>query len=102
MTQPEDDEVDENGVATRHTDHQLQTRLSSEGLQRRCPSRFVTLGMFEEEQGVNSLYLALGFLKWFEDDRSEKERYAPLLLIPVCSMGDRPRRGSNCSSRRTN
>ncbi|SDA10013.1 Superfamily I DNA and/or RNA helicase [Ruminococcus sp. YE71] len=36
-----------------------------------------------EENGANTLYLALGFLKWFETDRSEKPRYAPLVLIPV-------------------
>ncbi len=37
----------------------------------------------EEEQGVNILYLALGLLKWFEDDKSDVERFAPLVLLPV-------------------
>jgi very-short-patch-repair endonuclease len=37
----------------------------------------------EEEQGVNVLYLALGFLKWFETEQSEVDRYAPLVLLPV-------------------
>lgn len=36
-----------------------------------------------EENGSNTLYLALGFLKWYESDISEKERYAPLILVPV-------------------
>ena len=36
-----------------------------------------------EENGTNTLYMALGFLKWYENDISEKERYAPLLLIPI-------------------
>lgn len=36
-----------------------------------------------EENGVNTLYLALGLLKWYETDRSTQARYAPLLLIPV-------------------
>jgi hypothetical protein len=36
-----------------------------------------------EENGANTLYLALGFLKWFESDISEKPRYAPIVLIPV-------------------
>ena len=36
-----------------------------------------------EENGANTLYLALGFLKWFETPRSEKPLYAPLLLLPV-------------------
>ncbi len=37
----------------------------------------------EEEQGVNILDLAFGLLKWFEDDKSETERFAPLVLLPV-------------------
>jgi hypothetical protein len=36
-----------------------------------------------EESGANTLYLALGFLKWFETDLSQKPRQAPLVLIPV-------------------
>ncbi len=37
----------------------------------------------EQETGVNTLFLALGFLKWYEDATTEKARYAPLLLVPV-------------------
>jgi very-short-patch-repair endonuclease len=37
----------------------------------------------QEEQGVNILFLALGMLKWFEDKNSDKERFAPLILVPV-------------------
>jgi very-short-patch-repair endonuclease len=37
----------------------------------------------EEETGVNVLYLALGFVKWFERDDSNEERFAPLVLLPV-------------------
>ncbi|WP_295154578.1 DUF4011 domain-containing protein, partial [uncultured Ruminococcus sp.] len=36
-----------------------------------------------EENGVNTIYLAMGFLRWYETDRSEKPRYAPLVLVPV-------------------
>lgn len=36
-----------------------------------------------EENGTNTLYLALGCLKWYESDTSQKARYAPLILIPV-------------------
>lgn len=36
-----------------------------------------------EENGANTLYLALGFLKWYETDKSEQPRYAPIVLIPV-------------------
>ena len=36
-----------------------------------------------EENGANTLYLALGFVRWFETEKSERPRYAPLVLIPV-------------------
>ena len=36
-----------------------------------------------EENGANTLYLALGFLRWYEDDKADKERLAPLVLYPI-------------------
>ncbi len=36
-----------------------------------------------EESGANTLYLAVGFLQWFESPQSEKPRRAPLLLLPL-------------------
>ena len=36
-----------------------------------------------EENGANTLYIALGMLKWYETKSSERPRYAPILLIPV-------------------
>ena len=36
-----------------------------------------------EEGGANTLYLALGFLRWTEDERAEKTHLAPILLVPV-------------------
>lgn len=36
-----------------------------------------------EENGANTLYIALGLLKWYETASSERPRYAPILLLPV-------------------
>lgn len=36
-----------------------------------------------EENGANTLYLALGLLKWYETPSSERPRYAPIVLLPV-------------------
>lgn len=36
-----------------------------------------------EETGANSLFLAIGVLRWFENPLSETPRYAPVLLLPV-------------------
>jgi very-short-patch-repair endonuclease len=76
------DETDEEATE-RYTDDRLQTALTSEGLQKRLLGLFYDAKTHEEEQGVNILYLAVGFLKWFEADCSEQARFAPLLLLPV-------------------
>jgi len=80
---PETAASDEDGVAKRHRDTVLQTQLTAEGLQKRLTALYYESIEIEEEQGVNVLYLALGFIKWFEDARSEVERFAPLVLVPV-------------------
>ncbi len=36
-----------------------------------------------EETGANVLYLALGFLKWYEVESSDSPRSAPLILLPI-------------------
>lgn len=36
-----------------------------------------------EETGANSLFLAIGVMRWFESPQSETPRYAPVLLLPV-------------------
>lgn len=36
-----------------------------------------------EETGANSLFLAVGVLRWYETEHSTNPRYAPLLLLPV-------------------
>ena len=83
LAQPEDDEVDENGVAARHTDTKLQTRLTPSGLQKRLLELYFDARTLEEEQGVNILFLALGALKWIDPNNSANIRHAPLILVPV-------------------
>jgi hypothetical protein len=76
-------ESDSTNVVGIEGDTVLQTSLSSGGLQKKLLSLYYDARTFEEEQGVSILYLALGFLKWFETETSTTERYAPLLLVPV-------------------
>lgn len=68
---------------SRFTDNQLETRLGPDGLQKRLLKLARDARTAEEEQGVNILFLALGFLTWFEDEASKVKREAPLLLLPV-------------------
>ncbi len=83
LAQP-DDESRANGMPDpRHTDSRLQTRLTSERLQARLLTMYYDAQTYEQEQGVSILYLAIGFLKWYESDSSDKARFAPLLLVPV-------------------
>jgi Superfamily I DNA and RNA helicases and helicase subunits len=83
LDQPEEDEIQvPNGEGRRRADT-FQTRLTSEVLQRRLLRLFLDARTYEEEQGVNILFLAIGFLKWYEAPNSDQPRYAPLLLIPV-------------------
>ncbi|MDZ4364160.1 DUF3320 domain-containing protein [Brevundimonas sp.] len=83
IPQPGDDGVDERGVASRHADTRLQTRLTSEGLQKRLFDVWYDAQTLEQEQGVNILYLAVGLLRWFDSDTSDVARHAPLVLLPV-------------------
>jgi len=65
------------------TDKYLDVRLDTERLQKRLLMMARDARTAEEEQGINILFLALGFLVWFENDNSQVCREAPLLLLPV-------------------
>ncbi|MEG0201607.1 MAG: DUF4011 domain-containing protein, partial [Comamonas sp.] len=85
LPQPEADSLADPaaGVAPRHRDLKLQTRLGTEQLQRRLLDMYSDARTFVEEQGVNILFLALGQLKWKDRNAPDKERFAPLILLPV-------------------
>ena len=61
----------------------LQTALTSTELRRRLLATFYDARSSIDETGVNTLYLALGMLTWYEDDSSDEPRRAPLVLVPV-------------------
>lgn len=63
--------------------HKLCTFVSDTELQKVLKKLHRAAKVSLEENGANTLYLALGFLKWFETERSARPRYAPLVLIPV-------------------
>ena len=78
LTQPDDERT-----INRHTDLHLQTTHTSAQLQSRLLATYHAARTSMEEQGVNTLYLALGLLRWTEDENSEKVCRAPLILVPV-------------------
>ena len=73
----EDDEMEKDPA--RYTDSRLQTDYSSVEFQRRLLNTYYTARTAIEEQGVNTLYLALGMLQWYESESSDILRRAPLI-----------------------
>lgn len=67
----------------RMRDDVLETPLGPEALARRVLRMAKDAKTAEEEQGLNILFLALGFLKWKEAPNSDVVREAPLILLPV-------------------
>ncbi len=61
----------------------LRTFLSDAELERIMKKLHRQAKVSIEENGANTLYLALGFLRWYETDKSDRARYAPLVLVPV-------------------
>ncbi|MCC8152803.1 MAG: DUF4011 domain-containing protein [Tannerellaceae bacterium] len=63
--------------------NRLRSYLSENELKNALQHLYRSSRLSLEENGANTLYLALGFLKWYETSSSVKPRYAPLLLLPV-------------------
>jgi hypothetical protein len=66
----------------------LTTFLDEEKLEKRLLAIYRDAKTAEEEQGINILFLAIGFLRWYEDEKSEVLREAPLVLVPVLLSRD--------------
>jgi hypothetical protein len=76
-------EADLSATSDRLTDSFLETPLGPEALARRLLRLATDARTAEEEQGLNILYLAIGFLRWRESPSSEVVRESPLVLLPV-------------------
>ena len=93
LPRPDDDEdyqlgrpsSDDNpgALAKRRTDRLLQTNEPSDRLQSRLLRTYYTANTAIQEQGVNTLFVALGMVEWYESETSDTVRKAPLILVPV-------------------
>ncbi|MBQ7265228.1 MAG: DUF3320 domain-containing protein [Firmicutes bacterium] len=63
--------------------NRVRTFLSADALDLQLKNMYRSAKVSMEENGTNTMFLALGFLRWFESDISEKPRYAPVVLIPI-------------------
>lgn len=61
----------------------LRAEIDAESLDERLVEIYRHARVSLEESGANTLYLALGFLKYYESPGAEKPRRAPLLLLPL-------------------
>jgi hypothetical protein len=61
----------------------LDTSLTGKQLESRLLATYYAARTSIEEQGVNTLFLAIGMLCWLEDENSKELHRAPLILIPV-------------------
>ncbi len=66
-----------------HTDDKLQTLLFPDRLNTQLGKIRQLANTAMEESGTNILYLALGFLEWYEAPTSDKPRLSPLFVVPV-------------------
>ncbi|MBR2176729.1 MAG: DUF4011 domain-containing protein [Clostridia bacterium] len=70
-------------IKSEFQNHRLRSSYTEAELTRSIKELYRSSKHALEENGANALYLALGLLKWYETPKSTKERYAPILLIPV-------------------
>jgi len=61
----------------------LRVYLNEDELNNTLTNLYRSARQAMEENGANTLYLAIGLLRWYETPSSEKPRFAPILLIPV-------------------
>ena len=74
---------DKEKLADKHVDIHLQTNLIKEQLAKNLFRIHSSAASVMEEQGYNVLFLAVGFLEWYEAASSDIKIKAPLVLIPI-------------------
>lgn len=70
-------------IASEFKNRRLRTVYTEGETKRILKNLYRTAKTSLEENGANTLYLALGLLRWYETDASKKPRYAPIILLPV-------------------
>ena len=79
----EDDERETTATSRRGSILSLRALATPGELQRRLVNTYRTSNTIIQEQGVNTLFIALGMVIWRESESSETDRHAPLVFVPV-------------------
>jgi superfamily I DNA and/or RNA helicase len=75
--------------SARYSPDELLTQLGDRGLDRRIRTLDGHAQLSISEQGLHCLFLAFGFIKWYESSDSIKEIRSPLILIPASLSRER-------------
>ena len=75
--------TDKTEASNKHSDDAIQTLFFPYELETRLRNLHQKSKTAIEESGANILFLAFGFLEWFESNDSEKSRISPLYLVPA-------------------
>ena len=70
-------------VKSEFKNHRLRSLFTETELANTIKEIYRASKVAMEENGANTLYIALGLLRWYENPKSTKARYAPILLLPV-------------------
>lgn len=85
----------------RHGDDKLQTLLFPKTFQSRMSRIFSKAKLYQEERGLEVVYLVLGYLRWALPNESKDNAFkSPLVLIPVTLSKKRSRDGEIFSIQR--
>ena len=63
--------------------HRLYTYCGEKQLDRELTTIYRAARSSQQENGVSSLYLSIGLMRWFAEPTSETPCYAPLILVPI-------------------
>lgn len=75
--------LDDLGHATNPGSNRLQLLLYPQEMQRKLSGIREAARSALAEMGVNVLYMAFGFLEWYESENGKRKFFAPLLLHPL-------------------
>ena len=70
-------------VQSEFKNHRLRSVFTEKELGNTIKEIYRASKLSMEENGANTLYIALGLLRWYETSKSTKARYAPILLLPI-------------------
>jgi very-short-patch-repair endonuclease len=85
------EDMEDEGSEVRVRPGDLETSLDVEDLQRKLSRLRAVARTSIEEQGINTLYLAVGMLEWRESESTDERVRSPLVLIPVTLKYERNR-----------